>query len=89
MKFTIAILVLLEGAHAVHGQYFDEPSVMNLPYTQAVPDPLFAAFSGLRQKPGFKRFVPGRFWAFAEVAFWLPPFPRNSNFPSHSGPSFN
>jgi hypothetical protein len=46
---TIAALVLLGLAGAVptlHSQHFDEPSVMNQPYTQLVQDPYFGDYEG-------------------------------------------
>jgi hypothetical protein len=42
----IAALGLILAVPAAIGRQFDEPSVMNQPYTQAVPDPYFGDYEG-------------------------------------------
>ena len=44
--FLLALLGLIQAVPAAHGRRFDEPTVMNQPYTQLVVDPLFGDYEG-------------------------------------------
>ncbi len=46
LKFAVILSILIQAVPSARGQYFDEPTVMNLPYTQMVPDPYFGDYEG-------------------------------------------